>query len=196
MKYFKKLEGEKCYLSPITVEDAGKYCEWINNLDISKYLSFAHLQLGVLKERKLLEELIEQGAQVFAIIDKNTDKIMGNCSLFDINFRNSIADLGIFIGEESNLGRGFGTEAISLLLDYGFNILNLHNIMLEVYSYNTRAIKSYLKCGFKFIGRRREEKVISGKRFDLIYMDILASEFKGSKLKADLKSLKDEHLDE
>jgi len=195
MRYFKKLVGERIYLSPITEDDAEYYCEWINNLDIAKFLAMAHQQIGISSEKKLLTKMIEQGNQIFAIVDKETDILLGNCSLFDLNLRNSAADLGIFIGHENYLSKGYGTEAINLLLDYGFHILNLHNIMLEVYAYNTRAIKSYIKCGFQFVGRRREEKMIGGKRYDLIFMDILAPEFKGSTLQSDIINLKDERLD-
>jgi RimJ/RimL family protein N-acetyltransferase len=65
-----------------------------------------------------------------------------------------------------------------LTLDYGFNVLNLHNIFLKVYSFNSNAIKLYEKCGFKIIGSRREAKIISGKKFDIILMDILSAEYK------------------
>ncbi len=195
MKYLKKLPGEKIYLSPISVEDAEQYSQWINNLEISKYLLFANQQIGVYKEQKILTQLLEQGAQIFAIVENETNTLLGNCSLFNFDFHNSSAELGIFIGSEKHLGKGYGTEAINLLLDYGFNILNLNNVMLDVYSYNTRAIKSYLKCGFKFIGRRREAKMIGRKKFDQIFMDILANEFTGSTLKIDLKTLKDENVD-
>ena len=195
MKYFKKLPGEHIYLSPISVEDAEQYCQWINNLEIAKYLIFANQQIGVYKEQKLLTQLIEQGAHIFSIVENETDTLLGNCSLFNFNQQDSSAELGIFIGSEKHLGKGYGTEAINLLLDYGFNLLNLHNIMLDVYSYNTRAIKSYLKCGFRFIGRRREAKMIGGKRFDQIFMDLLANEFVGSTLQVDLKNLKDAKVD-
>jgi RimJ/RimL family protein N-acetyltransferase len=195
MKYFQKLPGERIYLSPITTEDAEQYCLWLNNLELTKYLSLAHQQIGVFKEKQLLTKMLEQGNQVFAIVEKSTDQLLGNCSLFNLNLRNSIGELGIFIGESQYLGKGYGEEAINLLLDYGFNIYNLHNIMLEVYAYNTRAIKCYQKCGFQFAGRRREEKQIAGQRFDLLYMDILRDEFQGSTLQCDLSKLVDERLD-
>ena len=63
------------------------------------------------------------------------------------------------------------------MLDYGFNILNLHNIMLKAFAYNEAGIRAYQKAGFQEIGRRREVKKINGRRYDMIYMDCLATEF-------------------
>ncbi len=177
MKYFKKLIGEKCYLSPISIEDAEQYAEWLNDLEVSKYLLVANQQITLQKEIEILTEMSKNQSQIFGIIDIKSEKLIGNCSLFKINYLNRKAEFGIFIGDKKFWNKGHGTEATKLILDYGFNILNLNNIMLEVFSYNKRAIKSYEKVGFKTIGKRRETLIIGSKKYDEIYMDILASEF-------------------
>ena len=79
-------------------------------------------------------------------------------------------------------------EAIRLLLDYGFNVIKLNNIMLKLFSYNTRGYRCYLKCGFKEIGRRRSARLLGGRYYDELFMDILAEEFGISAIGA-LKSL-------
>lgn len=94
--------------------------------------------------------------------------------------QNRIGTIGVFIGEEDNRSKGYGAEALKLLLDYGFNYINLNNIMLTVKSFNERAIKCYEKVGFKEFGRRRESYFLNGKYYDDVHMDILASEFKES----------------
>ena len=101
----------------------------------------------------------------------------------DINSINRTATLGIFIGDKNFRGNGYGTEAIRLLLDYGFNYMNLNNIKLDVMEFNERAIKCYKKCGFKEYGRRRKCRFINGKYYDSIEMDILAEEFEGNYIK-------------
>ncbi len=70
-----------------------------------------------------------------------------------------------------------------MLLDYGFNYLNLHEIQLDVMSFNERAIRCYEKAGFKQYGRRRESEYVNGKYYDRISMDILKSEFKENYIK-------------
>ncbi len=74
-------------------------------------------------------------------------------------------------------GKGYGTESTRLMLDYGFNALGLHNIMLEVYSNNERGIHAYRRAGFREIGRRREVFERGGRLHDVVYMDCLATEF-------------------
>lgn len=177
MKYFKKMIGKKVYLSPISVEDAEQYCQWLNDFDIAKNLMIFNQQLSLEREKALLQNMLNSEAQIFGIITQGGDKLIGNCSIFRINERNRKAEVGIFIGDKNYLNKGYGTEALSLLLDYAFNILNLNNIMLEVFGFNKRAIRSYEKAGFKIIGYRREAIILGGEKHDEIYMDILAAEF-------------------
>ena len=94
-----------------------------------------------------------------------------------IDNTNKVGEIGIFIGNKKYWGKGYGTEAMELILDFGFNILNLYNITLKVYSYNKPAIRCYEKAGFKEAGRIRGAKQVGSERYDEVYMDILASEY-------------------
>lgn len=114
---------------------------------------------------------------MFSIVDLQSDIAIGRCLLFDVNLVDRNAKLGIFIGNKEFLGKGFGSDALRLLLDYGFNLLNLNNIMLGTFSFNERAIQCYKKVGFKEIGRRRQARIIGGVKYDSVFMDILAEEF-------------------
>jgi RimJ/RimL family protein N-acetyltransferase len=181
MRYYKKIVGERCYLSPVNIEDAPKYTEWLNDLEISSTLQITHQVLSEEIEKEILQKLSKEN--LLAIVDIKNDELIGSCGFINIDHLNRIAEFGIFIGNKKYLGKGYGTEATNLTLDFGFNLLNLNNIMLTVYSYNTRAMECYEKCGFKVIGRRRDARVIGGKPYDVIYMDILAEEFKNSVIK-------------
>lgn len=176
MSYFKKLVGEKIYLSPRSVEDAEKYTKWLNDFDTSDYISKSGTVTTIEAERKYLENSIETIAN-FGIVKLENDKLIGGCGIERINNINRTGTIGIFIGEKQEREKGIGTEAIRLLLDYSFNYLNLHNIKLDVLSFNERAIACYKKCGFKECGRRRESYYLNGKYYDVISMDILKNEF-------------------
>lgn len=175
--YHKKMVGEKCYLSPINPEDFEKYTKWINDMEVSAGMVFASSIMTPTMEREALERLSKSNAN-FAIIDKSKDELIGNVGFPRMDQINRTAEIGIFIGNKEYWGKGYGVEAIKLILDFGFNILNLHNIYLKVYSYNKQAIRCYKKAGFKEVGRLREAKQIAGQRYDEVYMDILASEYK------------------
>ncbi len=175
MKYFKKLSGKKCYLSPINQDDYEQYTEWLNDLEVTKYLSLSSVNITIESERNALETLSKE--HNYAIIDLTSNKLIGNVGLMDINNINKTAEIGIFIGDKEFQNQGYGTEAIKLLLDYSFNLLNLNNILLKVYSFNHRALRCYEKCGFKIIGKRRKAQYFAGKYHDIIFMDILSDEF-------------------
>lgn len=183
MKYFKKLVGERIYLSPMSVEDAELYVKWLNDFSTSDGVGHSKNMMNIENEREWLETTLKNGNFNFAIVNIENDELIGNCGIDGINYADRTGTLGIFIGEEENRNKGYGTEVINLLLDYGFNYLNLHNIMLGVKSFNERAIACYKKAGFKEIGRRRESYFLNGKYYDDISMDILETEFEGNYIK-------------
>ena len=88
-----------------------------------------------------------------------------------------MAEVGITIGEKEYQGKGYGTEAMEVLLEYGFKTVNLNRIQLRVYEFNSRAIKSYNKIGFVEEGRMRQGIFIKGKYHDIIFMSILQEEW-------------------
>ncbi|MCX7950339.1 MAG: GNAT family N-acetyltransferase, partial [Clostridiales bacterium] len=112
-----------------------------------------------------------------AIVLKDEDKLIGNVGLHNINWISRIAEIGILIGDKNYWGQGYAKEAMKLVLDYAFNMLNLHMVYLKVYGYNVSAIKCYEKVGFKFAGKLREAIEVAGEKYDVIYMDILKREF-------------------
>ncbi|MBN9390677.1 MAG: GNAT family N-acetyltransferase [Chloroflexi bacterium] len=118
-----------------------------------------------------------KNAALFAVFALENLDLIGNCGLRDIDFRQGTATFGISIFHKDYWGKGYGTEATRLTLDYGFRFLNLHNIYLRVTGFNERAQKAYLKAGFKEIGRRREAVRLGERRFDVIFMDCLRTEF-------------------
>jgi RimJ/RimL family protein N-acetyltransferase len=175
MKYYPKIIGERLYLSPINTEDLAQYTKWLNDSYVADHLGVYRQIISLGNEKKTLEELSNEGHN-YAIVLKDNDTLIGNISLMEIEHIHRRAMLGLFIGDAEQRGRGYGAEAIRLLLDYGFNILNLHSIMLLVHGDNPHAFKCYQKVGFKEIGRRREARIKGGEYIDLIYMDILDTE--------------------
>lgn len=178
MAHYRKLVGEKCYLSPCAPEDAAAWAGWFNDLEVALPLGDeAYTPFSLPKSEELVAGVIRDQDHVFGIVDLGTDALIGRCMLFDLDWVNRTAMLGIFIGEKACWGQGYGQEAVRLLLDYGFNLLNLNSVMLGAFAFNQRAIHCYERVGFKAIGRRRQARVIAGVKHDVLLMDILAEEF-------------------
>jgi RimJ/RimL family protein N-acetyltransferase len=121
-------------------------------------------------EHPLVMELMREGAWT----------PIGNCGYHNIDWRCRSAEVGIFIGEKQLWNQGYGTEAMRMLLRYGFDTLNLNRIMLEVYETNKRGQKAYEKAGFKLEGRKRQGMYKNGRYIDILLMSVLRDEWQGS----------------
>ncbi len=178
MSHVPKLVGERCYLAPVEASDAELWTRWLNDLEVALPLGDeAYAALTLEGERRDVAEIAARAEPVFTIVERESDRAIGRCLLFNVNKTDRWAMAGIFIGEKDCRGRGLGTEAMRLLLDYAFNLLNLHSVMLGVFDFNARAIASYRSIGFREIGRRRDARLIAGEWHDEVLMDIVAEEF-------------------
>ena len=182
MQFFKKLIGDRIYLSPkgITDEEIEKFTEWMNDFQVTDYTDRSGQITTIVGEKEWLENSAKNTEnRIFNIIESKDNKLIGTIGLEHFNWIARSAVLGIFIGDKDFRNNGYGTEAIKLLLEYGFKYLNLHSIRLNLLAINERAHKCYLKCGFKDTGCSREQIFLNGKYYDKLHMDILESEFKG-----------------
>ena len=114
------------------------------------------------------------GFAIYALPDLRP---IGIANIRDFGNPHGTAEFGITIGDPSDRGQGFGTEATRLLLDYAFTVLGVHNVWLDTPAYNAGAIRAYEKAGFREIGRRRGARTLAGARYDVVLMDCIADEF-------------------
>lgn len=113
----------------------------------------------------------------FGIRALENNNLIGFVSLHSIEWNNQTAALAIGIGDTNSRGKGFGCEAIKLILNYAFNELNLNRVGLDVIGNNQKAISCYQKCGFIVEGTVREAVFRDGKKYNRIYMGILREEW-------------------
>jgi RimJ/RimL family protein N-acetyltransferase len=179
MPHYKLVTGEKCYLSPLQAADAVEWAAWFNDLDVTLPLGDeAYSTTGFEVHQEDVLQIMRERSPVFSIVRLDTDELIGRCLLFGVNQVDRSAMLGILIGDKSCWNQGYGSEALILLLDYAFNLLNLNSVMLGVFAFNQRAAASYRKVGFQEIGRRRQARIVGGQAHDVILMDLLADEFR------------------
>ncbi|MGZ4650005.1 MAG: GNAT family N-acetyltransferase [Kineosporiaceae bacterium] len=108
----------------------------------------------------------------FSIVSRDADTLLGYVGLFNINAKDRNAEANIFIGPPYQ-GQGYGSDAMRVLVRYGFLELGLHRIELGVFAYNERAVAAYTKAGFVVEGRRRDRVLHGGAFHDDLVMGIL-----------------------
>ena len=168
--------GEKVALGPIHRGLIEINYRWINQLETSRFLNMGVTSLDA--EESWYERMATgEDITYFAIYEAATMRPIGGVNLHNINQARRTAEFGIMIGEKDFRGRGYGTEATTLMCDYGFNVMGLNNIMLLTFEWNIAGQRAYEKAGFKEIGRRRQARRFAGRYWDDIYYDLLASEF-------------------
>lgn len=113
----------------------------------------------------------------FAIRTLEDDRLIGSMGLGGVRWTHGEAFVGIGLGERAYWGKGYGTDAMRVILRYAFTELNLHRVSLDVFAYNPRAIKSYEKAGFSHEGKTRGMLQRDGKRWDMVFMGILREEW-------------------
>jgi RimJ/RimL family protein N-acetyltransferase len=131
------------------------------------------------KIREFIEKQAENNSRSFrfAIRSLADDALIGGVGLWVNSWTHADAWLGISIGDRHYWGKGCGTDAMRLVVQYGFIELNLRRITLGLHAYNARALKTYEKVGFKMEGRQRGEGIRDGQRYDGFYMGILRDEW-------------------
>ncbi len=168
-----KIRGKHVVLRPVLEEDYPIFASFMNDVDCSFYIMTTEKLYGVEDERRYFTE-DPHGKRQLAIVYE--DHLVGLVELFDINWVHQSATMGIHLGPAAARGKGLGEDALRLILDYGFYVLNLHSIRLTAMSTNRRALALYKKVGFKEIGRLRQTRHVAGQWEDTVIMDILAEE--------------------
>ncbi len=178
------VRGDQVALGPLRRDLIPLYHAWISNLETTAYLSEAGTAPTLDEEIAWFDRVNrEAGTQNFTIYAIEGWTPIGTINLHQISQRHRKANMGIMIGEPSYRGKGLGTEAVELVLDYGFTALGLHSIWLTTYEFNLAGQRAYLKAGFREVGRRRSCRWHLGRYWDEIHMDILEDEFTASRLR-------------
>jgi RimJ/RimL family protein N-acetyltransferase len=172
--------GKKVRLRAYRREDLPLALEYINDSEVKRNLAIGvPLPLKPEEEEKWYESLSVSKPETFsfAIETLEDSRYIGGCGFNRIDWKNRHAMVGIFIGEEQYRGRGYGTDAMRVLLKFAFNEMNLNKVRLEVFEFNARAVKSYQKCGFVTEGVLRQELFREGAYHGVVAMGILRDEW-------------------
>ena len=168
------ITGEKVYLEPITKEHTPLIVKWRNNPKVRKNFVFQETFTNEMHNSWMDNKVATGEVVQFIIYQKEDSKPIGSVYLRDIDGANEKAEFGIFIGEDTQRGKGYGREATELLCQYGFSELNLHKIMLRVFAFNEAALCAYERAGFRKEAYFKDEVKINGEFLDMIFMAVIA----------------------
>lgn len=168
-----EFKGNKIGLISIKKSEANLYYKLYANLETKIALGNVKLQKYADNQENIIEEIINNPTkQHFSIYNLETKKFVGSCGFYDIDFRNQKASVSIALKE-----KGYGTEAMNLILDYGFIFLSLNKVSAYIYEYNKKSLNLFKKIGFKKVGEERAHIKIGEKFYGRVVMDILRDEF-------------------
>ena len=173
--------GELVRLAALNAEtDAEAFARWDMDSEYLRQLDDGP-QLPS-RARKIKEGIEKEQSEdpntiAFAVRTLADDRLVGFVAFDGINWQHGDTFVALGIGDPAYRGKGYGTDAMRVMLHYGFMELNLYRVQLGAFSYNERAIRSYLKAGFVIEGRQRGALLRNGRRWDLVYMSVLREEW-------------------
>lgn len=172
------LVGDRILVRPVENEDIPTIFQWSSDYELKELFDF---RLEFLSRDELYSEVERYKADEktidLCIADKGDKKIVGRCVLTEVDFINKKANCFLYIGDPEFRDKGYGTEALYIIMDYIFNKLNLNRLESYVFDFNKKAIKCYKKCGLKVEGIIREGVYRRGKYHDIYIMGILKYEY-------------------
>ncbi|MDI6809429.1 MAG: GNAT family protein [Candidatus Eisenbacteria bacterium] len=172
------LSGRKVYLRPMEKDDLPLLRKWTNDAEIRELIAEVSPTSSSGME-EYLEKIRRDSNRVwFVIVLRENDRIIGECGLLRMFHPWRTTDLSIFIGDKKAWGKGYGTEALYLLLDYAFGSLNFHRVAFGVVGSNKQAIRFYEKAGFKREGVQRDGYYFDHAYQDFVMMSMLEDEFR------------------
>lgn len=174
--------GKLVRLSAFDPEEMAKaFVRWNLNSEYFRLLnSSARPMQSTKSNSKWMEEEVAEmslASYYFSIRTLVDDKLIGELGLDVVNWVGRDAFVGLGIGETEYWSKGYGTDAMNILLRFAFTEINLKRVTLGVFEYNPRAIRSYEKAGFRHEGHLRSLLNREGRRWDEVFMGILREEW-------------------
>ncbi len=173
------LAGEKVLLRSLEMDDRDLFWKWFADREVVKYSLSIWLFPWSKEETEnwLKKTLQDKETLSLGVVEKTTEQLIGYAGIATMSRINRSGEYYLFLGEKESWGKGYGTEATQLIVQYGFTSLNLNRIMLTVSASNIGGIKVYTRAGFQREGVLRHALYRDGIYHDSIVMGLLRSEW-------------------
>lgn len=176
----KFLEGGKIYLRPSHVGDAPAYYRWLNDREVTRWL-LRQTPITLAAEEAWLARVTADDPPRehfhFAIVRTDGDRHIGAIGLHHVSWIDRTAETGWLIGEKDEWRKGYGTEAVRLVLGYTFTGLGLRKVTSATVAANVGSNRVHEKCGYRLIGTRKAQFLRDGAHHDEHLWELSAEEF-------------------
>lgn len=176
------LKGEYVALRAIEEYDLIQLMTWRNNPEFRKFFRETS-EINMINQEKWFSSIIEKNSlnKMFSIIKLDTNELIGACGLCYIDWINRSADFSIYIGyNDLYIDEKYAIDAGKLMMSYGFNILNLHRLWAEIYSFDNKKKKFFNHLGFIMDGKFRDTYWFNGKWNDSLFFSYLSRDYFGN----------------
>ena len=166
------LVGERITLRPLQRSDVSdEYCGWLSDPEVTAFTESRFHTHSVQSVGEFVDRIVRSPDQLmFAVVDNETTRHVGNIKLGPINWRHRFGDIGVMIGDRASWGKGFATEAIRLLTDHAFSALDLHKVTASCYHTNVGSLRAFVKAGFHQEGVKRAHYASRGEWVDSLLL--------------------------
>ena len=173
------IRGERVYLRPTERDDVPTFVRWFNDPEVLENLAMFAPMSESAESAWFDRMLAAQGTSAyhFVICLLEDGRAIGTIGLEEIDRHDGRAEFGIAIGEKSEWNKGYGSDALRAICDFGFGELRLERIGLFVYEGNDRAGRAYEKAGFTHEGTMRHAHFGRGRHHDVHVMGMLRDEW-------------------
>ena len=173
--------GAKVRLRAVRPDDVKHFARYADDSEIDRLAGDTGFPYNPDRDRRALEKEIEEdedrGDDAYLVIETRDGKFVGTIQLYHTDRRHRTAEIGLVLNRRKSWGKGYGSEAIRLLLRFAFRELGYEKIGLSVYEFNPRALALYEHLGFQHEARRRGAIYTAGRRWDEIYLGMTRAEY-------------------
>ncbi len=168
------LLGNRTIMRAIEPQDTEMFLNLINDPEIEYCVAGWSFPVSTQRQREWIANLQNDKTELRCVItDKENKKSLGTIILNNIDYKNGSAQIHIKLASEEHRGKGYGSDAVSTVVTYGFNELRLHSIYANVNEDNLASVKLFRKCGFELDGHLRERIFKRGKYLNVKTLSII-----------------------